>query len=191
MATTIEQIRFMIERYTGLLDNAWMIQVANDAQAEFSLNINVPSTATITLTTSDLDYPLPAGLKIINRLWLQSDFDAGIDKEFKWPYRIYNGNIIFAQPWRQAETLNVDYYKHMKYFSDISDTIDLDDRFTPLYTSYGQREYYSIPSVVAALGDNQARREWEKNNARYMNIKQQVLSYYALQNEPVSVQERW
>jgi hypothetical protein len=192
MATSLSDIRSRIERYVGEpLDNDWMIQVCNDAQAEFSLDINIQDTDQISLTTTDLSYPLPEGLKIINRLWLQSDFDAGIDKVFKWNYRTYGGNLIFTQPWIEVDTLNVDYYRNMLYFTDVDDVIDLDDRFSPLYVSYGQREWYDLPTTKKALGDAQARKEWEKHNARYLNIKQQVTSYYAIQNEPVVVDERW
>lgn len=192
MATTLETIRFIIERSVrDTLDSDWVIDRCNDAQSEFSLNINIPATSTITLTTTGLQYTLPADLKIINRLWLQSDYDNGIDKEFKWPYRIYNGKIIFQQPWIQTDTLNVDYYRNMKYFSVITDTIDIADRFTPLYTSYGQREYYNIPTVKERLGEAISRKEWEKHNARYNAIATQIVSYYSIQNEPVTVDERW
>lgn len=192
MVTTLAQIRFIIERSVGRsLENEWVINACNDAQAEFSLDINIPDTTTISLTTEVLEYPLPVGLKVINRLWLQSDFDAGIDKEFKWKYRIYNGNLIFHQSWVQTDTLNVDFYKHMTYFTDITNEIDLDDRFSPLYTAYGQREYYDLPDVKSQLGESAAQKNWEKHNARYMAIRQQVTSYYAIQNEPVSVDERW
>lgn len=192
MTTTLEQIRFIIERYTGgVIENDWMVNVCNDAQAEFALNINVPDTDQISLTTTDIEYTLPAGLKIINRLWLQSDFDNNIDKPFTWAYRIYSGEIIFRQPWNTAETLNIDFYKHLAYFTDVENEIDLDDRFSSLYTSYGQREYYDTPIVKTSLGEAQARKEWEKHNSRYLNIMQQVISYYAIQNEPAVIEERW
>src|SRR5690554_1097468 len=99
MATTLSDIRFIIERQAGPIDDSWLIHTCNDAQAEFSLNINIQDTDTIALTVTDIEYTLPTELKIINRLWLSSDFDAGIDKEFKWNYRTYNGKIIFRQPW--------------------------------------------------------------------------------------------
>lgn len=191
MAKTLENIRSIIERQAGVIEDDWLINVCNDAQAEFSLDINIPDTTTIALTTTALEYTLPVGLKIINRLWLQSDFDNGLDKEFTWAYRIYSGKIIFKQPWIQADTLNVDFYKHMKYFSSETDTIDLDDRFASLYTSYGQREYYDMASVKERIGAPQAQKEYDKHNVRYLNIKQQVISYYAIQNEPVVIAERW
>lgn len=181
-----------IEQYVSdPLENEWVIQVCNDAQAEFSLDINIQDTGQIALNTSDLSYALPADLKIINRLWLQSDFDAAIDKEFRWTYRTYMGNIIFTQPWVQPDTLNIDYYRNMLYFTSVDNQIDLEDRFSALYVSYGLREYYDITSVKKAMGEPQARKEWEKHNLRYINIRQQVISYYAIQNEPVSVNERW
>lgn len=182
----------MIERYVGTpLENEWVIQVCNDAQSEFALNVNIQDTDQITLTTTDLNYTLPAELKIINRLWLQSDYDAGIDKEFKWPYRTYAGDIIFTQAWRQADTLNIDYYRNMLFFTAVEDEIDLQDRFASLYVAYGIREYYDLPTTKAALTDSKALREWEKHNSRYLNIRTQVQSYYNIQNEPVSVNERW
>jgi hypothetical protein len=190
--SSLLDLRFVVERFTGgIIDNEWFINVCNDAQAEFALNINIQDTDQVSLTTSDLEYTLPVGLKIINRLWLQSDYDSGIDKEFKWQYRTYGGKIIFVQPWVQADTLNIDYYRHMTYFTSIDDVIDIEDRFGSLYTSYGQREYYDRREIKDALGDAQARREWEKHNARYMTIQKQVISYYNIQNEPVSVNERW
>lgn len=192
MSTSLLDLRFRVERNVGeSIDNEWFLNVCNDAQAEFSLNINIQDTAQISLTTTDLSYTLPADLKIINRLWLQSDFDAGIDKEFKWTYRTYGGKIIFVQAWHQTDTLNIDYYRNMIYFTDIDDEIDLEDRFSPLYTAYGQREWYDLPNTKQKMGDAAARKEWDKHNARYLTIRQQVISYYNIQNEPVSVNERW
>jgi hypothetical protein len=191
MAKTLSDIRAIIERQAGVIEDDWLINVCNDAQAEFSLDINISDTATIALTTSALEYTLPDGLKIINRLWLQSDFDNGLDKEFTWSYRIYSGKIIFKQPWIQTDTMNVDFYRHMLYFTDVENEIDLDDRFASLYTAYGQREYYDMASVKERIGAPQAQKEWDKHNVRYLNIKQQVISYYSIQNEPVVIQERW
>lgn len=192
MTTLLSEIRTRIERYTGgILDNEWMVSVANDAQAEFSLDINIQDTDQISLTTTDLSYTLPAGLKIINRLWLQSDYDAGIDREFTWNYRTYNGEIIFRQAWYASDTLNIDYYRNMTYFTSVDDAIDLDDRFSPLYVAYGQREWCDLPLTKKTIGEVQARQEWEKHNARYLAIKQQVTSYYAIKNDPVVVDERW
>lgn len=192
MATSLETIRFIVERDVGdTLDNDWIINKANDAQSDFGLDINIPSTGTISLTTTDIVYALPATLKVINRLWLQSDRDNDLDTEFKWPYRIYNGNIIFAQPYTEADTLNVDFYRNMTYYAAITENIDLADRFAPLYTSYIKMEYYDLPHVRERLGDSQAFKEWQKHNGRYQLMKQQVIAMYSLQNEPVSVDERW
>lgn len=195
MTTNLISIRSILEREVGVsLDDDWILRQCNDAQANFSLNINIPDTTTIALTTTALSYTLPIGLKIINRLWLQSDFAAGIDKEFKWPYRIYSGKIIFKQPWRQADTLNVDFYKHMKYFTTINDTIDLDDRFVTLYTYYCKAIYWAEDKPVQGSSVRDMRMAMMSSQsimANYNTIKQQVISYYGIQNEPVTVDERW
>jgi hypothetical protein len=191
MATTIEQIRFIAERDGLTLENDWVKNKCNEAQADFGVNINIPATTTIIITTTDIVYPLPATLKIINRLWLTSDRTNDVDKEFTWPYRIYNGSIIFAQPWRQADTLNVDYFKNMTYYASETETVDLPDRFVPLYTSFIKMEYYDLPTVKEAMGDEQARREWQKHNSRYLGMQKQVITTYSLQSEPTVVQERW
>lgn len=197
MAKTLSEIRFIVERDIGMginLEDDWILHLCNDAQANFSLDINIPDTAQIVLNTTDLSYPLPDGLKIINRLWLQSDFDNGLDKEFNWTYRIYNGNIIFKQPWIQADTMNVDFYKHMKYFTSINDVIDLDDRFATLYTYYIKAMYWTEnkPIVGNTLRDiRMAMMSAQSIMGNYNVIKQQVISYYAIQNEPAIVKERW
>lgn len=191
MAITLLQIRFIAERDGLALEDEWVINKCNDAQADFGININIPDTDTIAITTTEILYPLPADLKIINRLWLTSDRDNDVDREFKWPYRIYNGNIIFVQPYLTEETLNVDYYRNMTYYTDISENIDLPDRFVPLYTSFLKMEWYDLPQVKQQLGESQARQEWTKHNARYLNMQRQVISNYSLQNEPATVDERW
>lgn len=191
MATTLEKIRFIAERDGLTLDNEWVINKCNEAQADFGVNINIPDTDTIAITTTAILYPLPADLKIINRLWLTSDRDNDVDREFKWPYRIYSGNIIFHQPYLTAETLNVDYYRNMTVYAAITENVDLADRFVPLYTSYIKMEWYDLPQVKQLIGDAQARQEWEKHNGRYLNMQRQVIATYSLQNEPTVIAERW
>lgn len=189
--TTIEQIRFIVERDGVMLESEWVLNKCNEAQADFGVNINIPATTTINITTDVITYVLPANLKIINRLWLTSDRNYEIDKEFKWPYRIYNGSIIFVRPYRNAETLNVDYFRNMTYYTSPTETVDLPDRFNPLYTSFIKMEYYDLALVKAELGAEQARREWEKHNARYLAMQRQVISNYSLLIEPAVVDERW
>jgi hypothetical protein len=195
MATTLKQIRFILERDVGItFEDDWILHLCNDAQSNFSLDINIPDTTTIALTTTSLSYQLPVGLKIINRLWLQSDFAAGIDKEFTWPYRIYSGKIIFRQPWLQADTLNVDFYKHMKYFTSIDDVIDLDDRFVTLYTYYCKAIYWAENKPIQGSSVRDMRMAMMSSQsimANYNIIKQQVISYYGIQNEPTVIAERW
>lgn len=192
MALTLERIRFMAERYVNdTLSNEDIINWANDINAELGLNINIPDSAQIALTTTDMEYTLPATLKVINRLWLQSDRDNGIDKEFTWQHRIYNGKIIFVRPYWQSDTLNVDFYRQLTYFKAITDPIDLDDRYSPLYTSYMVAQYYLSPSAIERLGELQARKQYEQHYGRYISMRTQVTALYSLVNEPAVVQERW
>jgi hypothetical protein len=189
--TILSQIRFIAEQDGLTLDNEWVVSKCNEAQADFGVNINIPDTDTIAITTTAILYPLPADLKIINRLWLTSDRDNDLDKEFKWPYRIYNGNIIFQQPYLTEETLNVDYYRNMTYYAAITETVDLADRFVPLYTSFIKMEWYDLPRVKQQIGDAQALKEWNKHNGRYLNMQRQVIATYSLQIEPTVISERW
>lgn len=189
---TLSNIRYMIEQEVKEpIENADVVQWANQVNADMGVNLNLPATAQIALNTTDLSYPEPAGLKIINRLWLQSDHDNGIDREFTWTYRRYNGKIIFVKPFYQEDTLNVDYFKQLTYFTDISQPIDLDDRYGPLYAAYGLMKYYKLPAVMQRLGESQARQEVQMTQGMYMNMKQQATSLYSLGNEPTVVSERW
>jgi len=182
----------MIEReIKEPIENEDVVQWANQVNADIGVSINLPESSQVVLNTTDLSYPHPLNMKIITRMWLQSDWDSGVDREYKGKYRIFNGNIIFHTPFGQTDTLNIDYYKQLTYFTSVLQEIDFDDRYTPLYTAYALSKFYKLPSVVARLGDAQARQESENAHVIYLSMKQQILSLYALSNEPTVIKERW
>jgi hypothetical protein len=152
--------------------------------------IDVPATGTILVSPDELYYTLPStDLKRINRLSLQSEIDMGLNRDLPKEYRVYMGNIIFDQAFDVEDVLYVDYYKHLKYFTDITNTIDLEDRFSTLYTSYCTAQYYSLPEVVERLGENPAKRQYDKNLAQYVNIREQISAYYTLNLQPSTFKE--
>lgn len=195
MATTISDIRFLIEREIQVtLENEDVINWCNQVSMDVGTNINVPSAtpATIVLTSTDLEYNLPVDVKIINRLRLQSDIDAGLDKNLQITYRIYNGNIIFQRVyWMIPDTIIADYFKDMTYFTAVTDLIDIADRFTPLYVYYGMMKYYGTPAYMEMVGTSTANKKIESSFSAYLNMKNQVIAYYSLGNEPVTVERRW
>lgn len=193
MAITLSNIKYILQRelQDSNIDDETVLIWCNNAQSDFAVNLNIPATGTISVITTDLSYPLPTDLKIINRLYFQSDYDNGIDKEYSGPYRIYNGQIIFPTYFMQADTLNVDYYKQMTYFTDIDDVIDINDRYSTIYTFYGKMSYYGSPSAVEKFGQQLANRRLQDSTNAYFNIRKQVIQHYLVQNEPVTVDERW
>jgi hypothetical protein len=175
MTTTLSAIRFLIEQQSEPTTNEDVIIWCNEVNMDVGMNIDIPATPqTIVLDVNTLNYPLSANLKIINRLRLQSDITAGIDLSLNIKYRIYNGEIIIPNVfWVAPDSLVVDYYKHMSYFTAITEAIDIADRFTPLYTFYGL---------------SKSKPEFEP---KYQMMKDQVVSYYSLGNEPVTIESRW
>mgnify|MGYP006962708527 FL=1 len=192
MATTLENIRFTVEReIRATLENEQVIAWCNFANMDFGVGLNIPATATISLNETDLSYPEPTGLKEIVYMYLQSDFDNGINRPFKWPYRRFNGAIWFELPYREPDTLNIQYYKDLTHFTDITDTIDLEDRFSPIYTFYCLMKYYASPEAKERFGDAVARREQERAEASYYHMRDQVQSYYEFKNPQYVIEERW
>lgn len=193
MAKTLSDIRFVVERDTGTLDNSDVVIWCNDANMDIGTLINVPSAEPyeISLTTTDIDYALPADLKEINRLWLQSDYDSGINKELRVTYRIYNGRIFFPKAFPMNDTLNIDYYKHLTTFDDIENEIDFDDRYMTIYTAYCAMRYYMLPSTQTTLGEITARNNYERAAATYRMAKNQVVQNYGFSNPDLVIRERW
>jgi len=192
MSTTLLDIRFMVEReFQTSLENESIVIWCNNAQSDFGATINVPATSTISALTTQLTYALPTNLKIITRLWSLTDYNNGIDAPIEDKYRIFNGNIIFPGYFRQAFTLNVDYYKLLTYFTDTSNLIDIDDRYATIYTYYCKAMYFQMPSVIASIGDNAALNKYNSAMAGYESIKDQVFQQYLFRNEPSVISERW
>jgi len=193
MAKTLADIRFTVERDTGQLENADIVIWCNDCNTDIGTAINVPSATPyqIAITTTDLEYELPPDLKEINRLWLQSDYDAGIDREIRYKYRIYNGHIQFPLPFPIIDTLNIDYYKFLTFFETIDDEIDFADRYVTVYTAYCTMRYYLLPSTQQTLGEAVARRNAERAAGSYQMAKNQVIQGYSFNNPDLAIRERW
>jgi uncharacterized protein YkuJ len=184
---TLEEVRLRVEGQVKLfVEHADVVNWCNNAQSEFMININLPATGTIAVNANDLTYPLPANLKIINRLSLVSD-----EGEYRKPWRIYNGNIIFTVNFSKPDTMNIDYYKHYTYYKDTTDVLDLPELHIPLYSEFCLSQWYCLPEQMKRLGEGPARQEYEKHMAQYQMLKQQVISYYSLSNEPTVINERW
>jgi len=192
VAKTLEDVRFFVERETGPLENQSVINWCNECNIDIGAHINIPApTYQIALNTTDLDYPLPADLKQINRLWLQSEYDNGINRDLNLNYRIYNGRIHFPVPFPFTDTLNIDYYKTLKHFTTITDEIDLPDRFMTVYTFYCAMRFYSLPETQEKLTELVARRNFERATAMYQMAKAQAIQNYEFQNPSLAVHERW
>jgi len=195
MATSLSQIRFKIESQIRpvSLDNDDVVDWCNESNADIGLNFNLPAdSASISLTSTDLQYDLPADLKIINRLRLQSVIDEGVDAELQINYRIYNGKIILPRVlWIAPDELVVDYYKHMTVFSSVDDEIELDDRYAPIYIFYGLMKFYELPETVERIGTQEANRKLQTFAMRYQSMKSQLTAYQSLSNEPVVIDGRW
>lgn len=195
MTVSISNIRFNIEREIGeTLDDETFLIWCNNAQTDFSLMLNVPDSATIVLNAVDLKYPEPADMKAIRRMYLQSDIDNGRNIEFTWGYYRYNGFINFYTPYYQADTLNIEYFRHMKYFTSKDDTIDIEDRFITVYTYYCKAMFYAERKTVqgSSIRDFRLASMAAQNIMNmYTMVKRQVIAYYSLANESYAVKERW
>lgn len=192
MAITLSEIRFDIERSVkDSIENEDVVNWCNDAQTELLMVIDLPDSLTIPINTYDLAYTVSMDAKRINRIWLQSERDAGMDRDIAKPYRIYNGEIIFETRFDRDDTLQIDFYRHLTYFEDITDVIDVEDRYKTLYTSYGIAQYYDNPQVIDRLGDNRANRQYEKHYGRHLTIREQIASQYVMQAQPSTIKESW
>lgn len=194
MATLLD-IRYLTEQDIKIdLENTDIINWSNEVNMDVGTNIDIPSAApaNIALNSTDLEYTLPADLKIINRMRLQRDIDQGTDRSIELGCRIYNGKVILPHTfWLAPDTLVVDYFKHMTYFTKVTDSIDIDDRFTPLYKFYYLYRYYESPFALDRFGQQESKRKAEMMQGGYINIKNQVIAYYSLGNEPVVIEGRW
>lgn len=180
MTTTLSDIRFAVqEEIEDQISNEKVIQGCNIAQAEFMLRIFIPGSTTQAITTTALTYTLsPTTIRQIRRLRLQSDVDDKINRAYNPVYTFYNGVFEVPTPFGAADTLLIDYYAYLKTFTAISDTIDLADRFKPLYTSYIKAMYYSLPSTRASIGENAADMNYQREYNIHLSIKKQVSDFY-------------
>lgn len=192
MAITLSDIRFDIERSVkDSVENEDVVNWCNDAQTELLSIIDLPATVDISITTTANSYPFTADAKRINRMWLQSERDAGVDRDITKTYRIYNGEIIFETRFDKDDTLHIEYYRHLTYFTDVANLIDVEDRFKTLYTSYGIAQYYDNPQVIERLGDNRATRQYDKNYSRHLSVKDQIAAQYITLAQPSTIKEAW
>jgi hypothetical protein len=186
MATSLDDIRFDCELILpqGSLTNELVIKLCNQAQADFRLQINIPGSTTQVLNTTSLSYTLsPTTIRTIRRLRLQSDLDNHINRPYNPVYTFYNGLFEVPTPFTKVDTLLIDFYKELKTFTLMADTIDLDDRFKPLYTSYIEAQYYISPEAVAAMPGRSARYvpwliAYQQYNTLYQTMKKQVTDFY-------------
>jgi hypothetical protein len=186
-------IKFILQRelQDSTIDDETVLIWCNNANSDFGVNLNIPESESIYVSTTELSYDLPDDIKTINRLSLQSDMDQGIDRAFRGSYRIYNGKIIFPGYFTQDDTLNIDYYKQLTYFTDALNAIDIEDRFSTIYTSYGKMQYYGLPSTVERLTAQQANRKQQDSQMMYQSMKNAVLQQYSFKNEPTVIEGRW
>lgn len=191
---TINDIRFAVVRETGAtaIEHESVIQWCNDCNVDIGSVINIPAdTFQIPLTTTDMTYSLPEDLKEINRLWLESDLDYEINRSLRINYRIYNGTISFATPFRSEDVLNVDYYKFLTHFEDQEDLIDIPDRYMSLYVSYCKMRYFELFSTQDKITLPIAQRNSEFASQMYQVMRNQVIQYYSFTNPDISIVERW
>lgn len=192
MTTTLSDIRYQVEKSVkDELDPIDVINWCNDAQSELLLMVELPDTGTIAVNTSDIAYAEPANIKRINRMWLTSERDHGLDRDISKAHRRYAGKIIFETRFGRDDTLNVDFYKHLTHFTTITDPIDLEDRYATLYTSYVQAQYYDLPKVIERMTPQQAQRQYDKHYQRHLIIKEAISAQFVMNTQPSTIKEAW
>jgi hypothetical protein len=186
MTVSLSDIRFDCEQVLpeNVLTNEKVIKLCNEAQIDFMLQIFVPGSTTLAINTTSLSYTLsPTTIREIRRIRLQSDITNLINRPYNPVYTFYNGVFEVPAPFQQVDTLLIDYYKTLKTFTDMTDTIDLDDRFKPLYTSYIEAQYYISPEAVSAMPGHSSRYvPWliahQQYTTMYQSMRKQITDYY-------------
>jgi hypothetical protein len=185
MTTSLIDIRSTCEQtLEEVLTDEKVIKWCNIAQADFMLRIFIPGSTTLTLDTTTLSYTLtPTTIRAIRRLRLQTDITNHINRPYNPVYTFYNGHFEVPAPFTAVDTLLIDYYAYLKTFTTITDTIDLDDRFKPLYTSYIESQYYLLPSTIANMPGRTARYvpwliAYQQHTTMYESMKKQVTDFY-------------
>lgn len=194
MAITLNQIRSIVTREVSpaAIEHESIMAWCNDLNMDIGSVLNVPGTTyQIALTTTDFVYPLPTDLKEINRMTLQSDIDADINREIVVQYRIYNGQIEFPLPFPQVGTLNIDYYKFLTYFTDQNDVIDFPDRFVSMYTSYCKMRYYELDSTRQQLSVQVAQANSAAAGQTYLAMRNQAIQNYTFTTPDLTIRPYW
>ncbi|PZD95233.1 hypothetical protein DNH61_11780 [Paenibacillus sambharensis] len=193
MAKTLSDLRYTMERYVqDSLDNQNVINWCNDAQTEIMLSIEIPDAMTLEVNNTDISYPiLTDNIKRISRMWLASDRQQGVDRDLQATYRLYGGHIVFSHRFAQQDVLHIEFYRHLKHFAAMTDTIDLSDRYESLYTSYGIAQYYDLPSSIQRMGEQTAKRLYDKHYTRHMMIKEQISVQYLMESQPYTIKGGW
>jgi hypothetical protein len=189
-------IKFILQRelQDSTIDDETVLIWCNNANSDFGVNLNIPESSSIYVSTTELSYDLPDDIKVINRLSLQSDMDHGVDKAFTGSYRIYNGKIIFPGYFTKDDTLNLDYYKQLTYFTDIQNAIDIDDRYGTIYIYYAKSMYYNERKAIVGSSMRDMRLAMMSAQSimnMYSAVKKQIIQQYSFHNEPTTIQERW
>lgn len=184
MTITLEDIRFKVERdIQDQLDNDSIIDWANVAQNEFMLRITLAASLTLAIDTTTISYDLSAyAIREFRRFRLQSDIDNGINRNYYPVYTFYDGNFEVPSAFPAADSLLIDYYGNLQFFTSITDEIELDDRFYPLYTTFIKMMYYQLPSVTEKLGAERSDMRLSSNKSMHDMAKKQVSDHYLISN---------
>lgn len=180
MTTTLSDIRFAVqEEIEAEISNEKVIQWCNVAQAEFMLRLFIPGSTTQAINTTSLSYTLtPTTIRQIRRLRLQSDIDNNVNRPYNPVYTFYNGVFEVPSPFAADDTLLIDYYAYLTTFTAVTDTIDIADRFKPLYTSYIKAMYYALPSTRTSIGETAADLNYQREFNIHLTLKKQVTDFY-------------
>lgn len=180
--TTLSTIRFDCqETLQDEINDAMVVKWCNEGHADFNLRIFIPGSTTQLLDTTSLTYTLsPTTIRTIRRLRLQTDIDNYINRDYTPIYTFYNGVFEVPYPFSAVDTLLIDYYAYLTTFTDVTESIQLNDRFKPLYTSYIESQYYALPSTRKIVGELYAQRMYDQRYAFYLMMKKQVSQFYNL-----------
>lgn len=181
--TTLSTIRFECEEtLEDTLTDAKVISWCNNAQADFMLRVFIPGSTTQAIDTTSLTYTLsPTTIREIRRLRLQTDVTDLINRSYHPVYTFYNGVFEVPAPFGAADTLLIDYYAYLTTFTAITEEIQLNDRFKPLYTLFIESQYYDLKSTRKEIGELAALRMNEKKYNAYLGMKKQVASFYNIE----------
>lgn len=176
----LSDIRFIVERdVQDYLDVTSVVDWSNAAQHEFMMRIFIADATTISVNTLDVIYTgLPTDIREFRRFRWQSDLDMKINRPYYPVYEYYDDKFEIPSPFMRTDTLLIDYYRFLTFFTDINDDIDLEDRYYPLYANYIKMMYYSLPSTITRLGMDMAMMKQAESKAGYDIAHKQVIDAY-------------